>query len=54
MPLLPKVLAGFVLLYSLSPIGLIPVLGYLYDLIILPAFLVLTIKCIPYEVFKEA
>lgn len=58
MPLLPKVLAGFILLYALSPIDLIPdfipVLGYLDDLIILPALLVLTIKCIPNEVLKEA
>lgn len=58
MPLLPKVLAGFVLLYALSPIDLIPdfipVLGYLDDLIILPALLVLTIKGIPNEVFKDA
>ncbi len=58
LPLLPKVLAGFVLLYALSPIDLIPdfipVLGYLDDLIILPALLVLTIKCIPNEVLKDA
>lgn len=58
MPLLPKVLAGFILLYALSPIDLIPdfipVLGYLDDLIILPALLVLTIKCIPNEVLKDA
>lgn len=58
MPLLPKVLAGFVLLYALSPIDLIPdfipVLGYLDDLIILPALLVLTIKGIPNEVLKDA
>ena len=41
--------------YALSPLDLIPdfipVLGYLDDLIILPALAALTVKCIPKETF---
>lgn len=50
-PLIPKILAGVTVAYALSPIDLIPdfipVLGYLDDLIILPAFIALTIHFIP-------
>ncbi len=54
-PLGAKILAGVTVAYALSPIDLIPdfipVLGYLDDLIILPALVALTIKLIPHDVF---
>ena len=44
--------------YALSPIDLIPdfipVLGYLDDLILLPAMVALTIKLIPKEVWERS
>jgi len=50
-PLIAKILAGLTVGYALSPIDLIPdfipVLGYLDDVIILPALIALTIKFIP-------
>ena len=53
-PLLAKVLAAVTVGYALSPVDLIPdfipVLGYLDDLVILPALVVLTLKCIPREI----
>jgi len=56
-PLLAKVLAGIVVVYALSPIDLIPdfipVLGYLDDLIILPALIAITIKLIPKDVLNK-
>lgn len=56
-PLLAKILAWITVGYALSPIDLIPdfipVLGYLDDLIILPALVALTIKLIPADVFAE-
>jgi uncharacterized membrane protein YkvA (DUF1232 family) len=55
---LPKLLIGVAITYALSPIDLIPdfipVLGYLDDLIIIPAVLGLAIKLIPEEVMEEA
>jgi len=55
---LPKLLIGVAITYALSPIDLIPdfipVLGYLDDLIIVPAVLGLAIKLIPNEVMEEA
>lgn len=55
--LLTKMMAFPVDAYALSPIGLIPdfvpVLGYLDDLIVLPALIALTIRLIPQEIFKE-
>ena len=49
-----KALAAITLLYALAPVDLIPdfipVLGYLDDLIILPALIALTIHFIPKEV----
>ena len=49
-----KVLAALTVGYALSPIDLIPdfvpVLGYLDDLIILPAMVALTVRLIPAEV----
>ena len=56
--LLPKLIIGVTLLYALSPIDLIPdfipILGYLDDLIIVPALLGLAIRLIPKEIWKEA
>ena len=49
-----KVLAALTVGYALSPIDLIPdfipVLGYLDDLIILPAMVALTVRLIPADV----
>ncbi len=54
-PVGAKILAGLTVAYALSPIDLIPdfipVLGYLDDLIILPALIALTVKLIPQDVF---
>jgi uncharacterized membrane protein YkvA (DUF1232 family) len=56
-PWYAKLLAGLTIGYALSPIDLIPdfipVLGYLDDLIILPAMVALTIRLIPQEVMDE-
>ena len=56
-PWYAKILAAVIVVYALSPIDLIPdfipVLGYLDDLIILPALIAWCIKCIPYEVFAD-
>ena len=53
-PWTAKLLAALTVGYALSPIDLIPdfipVLGYLDDLIILPALVALTIKLIPAQV----
>lgn len=57
-PLAAKIFASVTVLYALSPIDLIPdfipVLGYLDDLIILPAMIALTVKLVPTAVFKQA
>lgn len=54
-PLIPKIIAGITMIYALSPIDLIPdfipVLGYLDDLILLPALIALTIRLIPKDTF---
>lgn len=56
-PVIAKVVAGITVGYALSPIDLIPdfipILGYLDDLILLPALVALTIKLIPAEVLRE-
>jgi uncharacterized membrane protein YkvA (DUF1232 family) len=56
--LLPKIIILFTLGYALSPIDLIPdfipVLGYLDDLVIVPALISLSIKLIPEEIFASA
>lgn len=56
-PWIAKLLAGLTVGYALSPIDLIPdfipVLGYLDDLIILPALIALTCRLIPAEVMEE-
>jgi uncharacterized membrane protein YkvA (DUF1232 family) len=57
-PLAAKIFASVTVLYALSPIDLIPdfipVLGFLDDLILLPAMIALTVKLIPTAVFKQA
>ena len=54
-PLPAKIFAGLTIAYALSPIDLvpdfIPVLGYLDDLLILPALIALTLRFIPKEEF---
>jgi len=56
--LLPKAIIVVCIAYALSPIDLIPdfvpVLGYLDDLIIIPALIGLAIKLIPRDVFDDA
>ncbi len=56
-PISAKVLAGITVCYALSPVDLIPdfipVLGYLDDLILLPALIALTVKLIPGEVWER-
>ena len=56
-PWYAKALAALTVVYALSPIDFIPdfipVLGYLDDLIILPALVALTVKFIPDAVFAE-
>lgn len=56
-PVLAKVVGAITVAYALSPIDLIPdfipVLGYLDDLILLPALAALTIKLIPEEKLRE-
>ena len=56
-PWYAKVIAAVIVAYALSPIDLIPdfipVLGYLDDLIILPALIALCVKCVPVEVFED-
>ena len=57
-PVIAKVFAGLAVAYALSPIDLIPdfipVLGYLDDVIILPAMVALTIKYIPKDVWERS
>ncbi len=56
-PLIPKILAAITVVYALSPVDLvpdfIPVLGYLDDLILLPALVALTLKGIPKDVMEK-
>lgn len=56
-PLSAKILAAITVAYALSPIDLIPdfipVLGYLDDIILLPALVALTMRLIPREVIEQ-
>ena len=57
-PWYAKAIAIYTVAYALSPIDLIPdfipVLGYLDDIIIVPAGIALAIRLIPAEVLEEA
>jgi len=56
-PLLAKILIGLTVSYALSPIDLIPdfipVLGYVDDLIVLPALIAISIRLIPPAVLAD-
>jgi uncharacterized membrane protein YkvA (DUF1232 family) len=56
-PWYARVFAGFVVAYAFSPIDLIPdvipILGYLDDLILVPLGIMLVIKMIPPDVLAE-
>lgn len=56
--IIPKIIIIFTIGYALSPIDLIPdfipILGYLDDLIILPALIALAIKLTPKEIMDES
>lgn len=56
-PVIAKVFAGITVVYALSPIDLvpdfIPILGYLDDVILLPALIALTIKFIPKDLWER-
>lgn len=56
-PILAKSLAGITVVYALSPVDLIPdfipVLGYLDDVILLPALVACTVKLIPKDVLER-
>ena len=57
-PLAAKIFAWCTVAYALSPIDLIPdfipVLGYLDDVILLPALVALTVKLIPKDVMERS
>lgn len=56
-PMAAKIFAVITIGYALSPIDLIPdfipIIGYLDDIIILPALIALTIRLIPDNVFEQ-
>ncbi len=56
--LLPKIIIFITLGYALSPVDLIPdfipVLGYLDDILIIPALITLSIKLIPKDIIDES
>ncbi|MDO9023126.1 YkvA family protein [Zwartia sp.] len=57
-PLAPKLISGLAVAYALSPIDLIPdfipVLGYVDELIILPALIWLAIRFIPVAIIQQS
>lgn len=56
-PAAAKILAGVTVAYALSPVDLIPdfipVLGYLDDIILLPALIAMTVKLIPRDIMED-
>ena len=56
-PFIAKIFAAITVGYALSPIDLIPdfipVLGYLDDVILLPLFVVITVKLIPQDIWER-
>jgi uncharacterized membrane protein YkvA (DUF1232 family) len=56
-PWYAKALGGFVVAYALSPIDLIPdfipVLGYVDDVLLLPALIWLTVQLLPKDVLND-
>ena len=56
-PWVAKVFAALTVVYALSPVDLVPdfvpVLGYLDDVILLPALVALTIRFIPQKMFEK-
>lgn len=56
-PLAAKIFAWCTVAYALSPIDLIPdfipILGYLDDVILLPALVALTVKLIPEDIMER-
>lgn len=56
-PIIAKILAGIAVVYALSPIDFIPdfipVLGYLDDIILLPALIALIIRLVPDNVWER-
>lgn len=56
-PWYAKISAAIVVVYALSPVDFIPdfipILGYLDDVILLPALIAFTVKLIPKAVFAE-
>ena len=56
-PFWPKLLCALVVAYALSPIDLIPdfipILGYIDDVLLLPALMWLAIRAMPPEMMKE-
>lgn len=57
-PITAKIIAACTVAYALSPIDLIPdfipVLGYLDDIILLPALVALTVKLIPADIMERS
>ena len=56
-PIPAKILAAVTVAYALSPVDLIPdvipVLGYLDDVLLLPGLIALTVKLIPRETLED-
>ncbi len=56
-PRLAKVLLGLAVGYALSPVDLIPdfvpVLGYLDDIVLVPALVLLALKMVPRQVIED-
>ena len=57
-PAVAKILAAVTVAYALSPVDLIPdfipLLGYLDDILLLPALIALTVRLIPENIWAES